>query len=146
MSKVIIPDRESLLWWVDLLANNPAFLKRHLPKMDAAWVREVQSILERVSFPYFKDDVHHKCAQIFYKIIKNHCLTDGNKRSAVIVLYLVYLLNNEIILTKPMSLRSLARRVASDKLIETPKIHKPEAVVSILETVFSQITHNIQSK
>ena len=63
--------------------------------------------------------------------------------AAVIVLYLVYLANDYAILIKPMALRSLARRVASDKLIENPKIKRTEAVIAILETILTEITIKI---
>lgn len=143
---MVFPDRDILRDWVNLLHEQPSFLRNHLPEMDERWIEEIGSIIDRVRFPYFKDDIHHKAAHIFYKVIKNHTLSDGNKRSAVIVLYIVYLLNDYILMTRPMALRSLARSVASDKLILNPKIKNPEAVVSILEVIFSQITHLIQPK
>jgi death-on-curing family protein len=137
MSRVILPDYQTLTYWVEILKTSPGFLKNHLPKMDDRWVKEVMSIIERVSLSFYKDELHHKSAHIFYKNIKNHCLIDGNKRTAVIVLYLIYLINEQYISTGPMRIRSLARRVAGDKIIENPKIKNSDSVVQILEIIFS---------
>lgn len=69
--------------------------------------------------PDAKTDVCRAGAAIFHKVTKNHYRIDGNKRSAVIAIYLYFLINNCKLNIAWDDLYELARTVAdSQKQVE----------------------------
>ena len=59
-----------------------------LPKIDDGWFDSVLGIVELLKLPHYSDTLKHKGAHLFYKVVKNHLFIDGNKRSAVMIIYI----------------------------------------------------------
>ena len=101
MNKEIIWFNESRLkYFISFLKNNHKLpLAKHLPELPEDWYQKMLDCLERVQLPYYKDN-YERLASLFYNIIKNHHLIDGNKRSAVIILGgQVFISDNELHIT-----------------------------------------------
>lgn len=61
-------------------------------------------------YPYWY--IYHRAAALFYFVIKDHCLENGNKRTAVVTL-MVFLVKNKKMLTfTPEELYDIACEVA----------------------------------
>lgn len=90
-NSVYFPTREELKEWAEkLLAQNFPFL----PLIDEVWVDDTLPCFEVTRIhPDCQQDLHAAAASVFYKVNKNHRRVDGNKRSSIICMYLLYLLN-----------------------------------------------------
>lgn len=104
------PTRELLEIWIDILKDKNLELKLKLPKIDEDWFASIVGTIERIKISYIVG-LHSKAAHLFYYINKNHNYVDGNKRSAIMVTYLFYYLNNTFI-KSPGRIETLAKRLA----------------------------------
>ena len=72
--------------------------------------------------------LYHRAAVLFYLLIKNHPLKNGNKRTAVVLTVVFLILNNKMLSILPDELYNLAcvvaKSQASDKDIEIEKVSK----------------------
>jgi len=125
MSEVKFISEDELKYWVGSLQQHNFV---YLPHIDDVWFEEIISCFKTACIvPVCRTDVFAAGARIFYKIIKNHYRIDGNKRSALICIYLFFLVNNVLLRPQPATLYSLARKVAdsrekSEHLIQTLRI------------------------
>lgn len=137
---VIYPDKTLLKQWIDKIQDPSVFPPEFLPLFEDRWFDEVVNVVELLKIPHYKEDIHHKCAHLFYKIIKNHYFTDGNKRSSVVVLYLFSSLNGFVILAKPQIMIDIARRTAkSDGVESEDEILKLEEIIRDISIHVSKI-------
>ena len=81
---------------------------------------------EHADAPY---DICTCASLIFFKIIKNHHLVDGNKRSAVICTYLFFFINGMSLEVSVDGLYDLAILVAKDDR------HQDEVIESVSEVL-----------
>lgn len=134
---MIYPTEDNLKSWIKFLNDPQTKLHEYLPNIDNTWYKHVLSPIELVQLPYFKDDLCTKGANIFYKITKNHNLIDGNKRSAVIVTYLFFLLNRSTFNMSPEDLKNIAKETAENNIFGI-KTENPEKCVEILTKIFEK--------
>jgi death-on-curing family protein len=82
--------------------------------------------LEQIKLPYY-EGLTTKAANLFYLIAKNHPLSNGNKRMAVVCLQIFLAFNGYRLVIKPTTMVKLAKWV-----VQTESIAK-EAVIAGLE-------------
>ncbi len=112
---LVFPDKTWLRAWVELIPEKDTGLEEYLPHIDEEWFQEMISCLEIVQLnPRCRDDLACAGATLFYKIIKNHHRVDGNKRSALLVIALLFLLNESYLRILPKDMYQLAAQAASE--------------------------------
>lgn len=137
MDGLLYPDRRILEWWFGRLSQSTIFSQQELPHPDEEWYFQIIGAIDLLKLPHYPNTLHHKGAHLFYKIAKGHRVPNENKRSAVIVVYLFYLLNGHVIVVEPDRLLAIAHEIASSDA----KNHENEVVR--LEQVFADITRSI---
>jgi len=135
MSKIEFPNTEDILWWGKQLLESE-FPEEYLPIITRKWARSIADCVEVTSLLPSNNDVIESAGRIFYKVIKNHRLVDGNKRSSLVVTYFFLALNGFRLKISPNVLYELARTVAKEK-----EFH--EDTVGRLKTVFINTVENI---
>lgn len=112
MNSVRFPSEQELRLWIRALIEEN-IEEMPLPNIDEEWYREIVSSFETTMMvPSCKENVVLAGATIFYKIIKNHRRVDGNKRSAVITIYLFFTINEAHLRKSPNSLKDFSKNVA----------------------------------
>lgn len=114
MSNVYYPDKEDIEWWMNHLRGENPVLDLSLPVVDQNWSGHILNLIDLLKLSAYPEDVHHKAALLFYKIIKNHNYIDGNKRSGVVMVYLFYLVNG-CMLQRTIDIQAVAKRVAASR-------------------------------
>ena len=97
------PTANDLELWFDIIQRNQEF-GPYLPAIDDGWIDSIQSDGQRLS---------SASARLFYRIIKNHHFVDGNKRSAVLMLFMLLDFNEMEIEMNWIEMYDLAKEVAS---------------------------------
>lgn len=113
------PDQKIIATFIALIKERGGFLVDLLPSTSDYWVECMADMVEacrlRVTFGNIDEEaISRFAAALFLKIIMNHEMTDGNKRSAVILAYLFFILNNKdekIYQVDPWKLRDFAKYV-----------------------------------
>lgn len=97
--RVAFPDRKDIEAWLALLSRTNPILRLKLPVVDDQWIDHILSIIERQKLrgKYTETSLCRYAAHIFYNIIKNHNYIDSNKRSAVVIVYLFFVLNSHLL-------------------------------------------------
>lgn len=108
--EIFYPDRKIIEEWIKFLKRENLSLKLKLPTTDEDWFTKVLDTIERIKVSYILG-LHSKVAHLFYYLDKDHNFLDGNKRTAIVTTYLVYILNGYK-LTSPDKIRTLAKKVA----------------------------------
>ena len=67
------------------------------------------------SYRYY-DDLKMQIISVFYGLVKNHCFSDGNKRTAVLVLFYLAQKNNLPILPDDAALEKIVLTAASSPI------------------------------
>jgi death-on-curing family protein len=135
MNKLVFPGEETILEWGKLLLESH-FPDEYLPLITNQWARATADSVEVASLHPCKNDLVESASRIFYKIIKNHRLVDGNKRSALVVTYLFLVLNNHRFKIDSSSVYELARMVAQEKEYHERTIQRLVNVfVSTIESI-----------
>ncbi|NQU77980.1 type II toxin-antitoxin system death-on-curing family toxin [Candidatus Falkowbacteria bacterium] len=116
MSKIIYPTEEDLHFWIKLVNEaSDQTLKPYLPPyINKNWYKNIISLFDLLKMDYYGNNVYQKSAHLFYKVCKNHYYVDGNKRSAIICVYLFSLLNDKFT-GRPNDLYQLAKQVSKSK-------------------------------
>jgi death-on-curing family protein len=112
MTHLEFPEKKQIEWWINHLKQTDAILQLSLPAVDEKWFDDICNIVQRLQFSFMPQDLHTVAAYLFYNIAKRHDILDGNKRSAIVVIYLFYLINGYILL-QGSKIRLLAKSVAS---------------------------------
>lgn len=108
---LVYPTQEELRDYKDVLLRMD-FL--YLPPIDDKWACDMHAMFELVQMlPECADSFETASANIFFKIIKNHCRHDGNKRSAICCLIFFSLLNDRRINLTPQEIEAMALNVAA---------------------------------
>lgn len=113
-SDLIYPSATVIKSWGELLIIS-GFAPRYLPEISDVWSRQMEDCFQLVKLLPDHNDVATAGARLFYKIIKRHERVDGNKRSALICVYLFFLLNDCRLELNDDDLYHLAKRVARSK-------------------------------
>lgn len=117
MAKFIYPNEDDLKYFISLITGTGYRIEKYLPKVSNDWytkVSECVQYVEHTSQYEGEQSIEEISARLLYKIAKRHELGDGNKRSAVISVFLLCLLNNYYTID-PAILKEQAKRVASTK-------------------------------
>ena len=109
------PDKTLLENFIKTLKKEDAFLGMHLPPINEFWHQQILSIFKQIELSYFGKSLQEKTAYLFYKIIKNHALPDGNKRSSIIALFIFIAINNGALLVQANQIERLTILVAGSK-------------------------------
>lgn len=95
---LVFPDDKMLNFWIHSLKKHPEVFKGivgYLPNTNQQWVSRMVDVFSRAEYKYEHINSHVEindaAADIFYNIIKLHTEIDGNKRSALICIYLFLL-------------------------------------------------------
>ena len=119
---IYYPTELDLRGWVGFLQTRTSKLTPYLPHIDEEWYSAVLDTIEQVRLPYIKNDLNAKAANIFFKIVENHRRIDNNKRSAVVAIYLFYLLNDKVFEGgNPEIIRILAKVIAKRRYADNPE-------------------------
>lgn len=114
---MLYPERSDLEIFIRVITNDKYTISTYLPKISTDWYDVVCDCLDyvRTTSLYTQSLSIHDCAaRLLYKIAKRHELADGNKRSAVITVYLFYMLNDYMVV-EPENLKEEARRAARSR-------------------------------
>jgi death-on-curing family protein len=112
--------------WLDVISE---LLDDFLPPTNNQWSKLMRDCFDVAQLAPDHPNIFRMSARIFYKITKNHYLIDGNKRSAVICIYLFLFKNNFSLAIEPDELYHLAKSVADSKQLS-------EELEDMLETIF----------
>lgn len=143
MSKIIYPDDTTLKLWINILRNpsNTSPIKRlsdYLPLVNEQWYERVMgtvSLVEMIS--YFPKSLHGRASHIFFKIVENHSHIDSNKRSAIITVYLFFIINGYMFSGDPEKVRQLAKGIAAREYIGNQELI--EGDIKMLEREFKKM-------
>jgi death-on-curing family protein len=116
MDDLIYPTRRDFEIFVGIISEGEYSITKYLPYTNESWYVSVTECVQYVKDTsyYEKCSVFDVGARLLYKITKRHELGDGNKRSAVLSVYLFFLLNDYGI-SQPEYLKKLAKNVALSK-------------------------------
>ncbi len=135
------PDEEMLRFWISSIKQHPKAFREvsdYLPLTNRYWVSRMASVFSRVEYKYHANqaikDISGATADVFYNIIKLHAEIDGNKRSALICIYLFIIVNlintshnynNDAFSKKgAFKMYKMAKRIAKSKGNRYEKTHK----------------------
>ena len=133
------PDEEMLRFWISSIKQHPEAFREvsdYLPLTNRHWVSRMANVFSRVEYKYHANqaikDVSGAAADVFYNIIKLHAEIDGNKRSALICIYLFIIVNlintsyNNDAFSKQGAFKmyKMAKRIAKSKGNQYEKTHK----------------------
>jgi len=139
MAKFIYPHKKDLQQFIEIIRDKKYPIGKYLPSTDADWYSAISECIEYVEHvSHFNKDslLHDAAATLLYKIAKRHELGDGNKRSAVIVVYIFYILNDYFI-SDPKELKVQAKRIASTKGRKNEDVIKKRIAKSLEIIAFS---------
>lgn len=117
MARFAYPTRRDLELFVRAILKSGNPIGEFLPSTSGTWLSAVSDCIEYVSSTdgYTPPaTIFEAAARLLYKCVKKHELTDGNKRSAVIAVYLFVSLNDHEV-TDPAELKRIAKGVARTK-------------------------------
>ncbi len=117
MANFEYPNSETLELFISLIKGGKHRISKYLPETDKDWFQAISDCIEYVNHTSGYQEgasIHEVGARILYKVTKRHELGDGNKRSAVISVYLFCIINNYTVID-PKKLKSLAKRIAKTK-------------------------------
>ncbi|MBC7981661.1 type II toxin-antitoxin system death-on-curing family toxin [Candidatus Parcubacteria bacterium] len=117
MAKIVYLKEKDFRDIIHILQNGKFDMKKYLPPVGERWYKVVTECSDYVtSTSHYEGEANFYdiCARLLYKIVKKHELHDGNKRTAVISVYLFCLMNDYLILN-PEDIKKLAKRIASTK-------------------------------
>lgn len=130
MAGLYCPNHEDVKEWVDLVAHS-GLSPELMPLFDDAWAGKMSNAYALTSMHPDRDALDRAAARIFYRIIKNHSLVDGNKRSAIFCVYLFVLKNGFVLNISAGDLYDIAKSVAKSKKDQ-------EQMISQVATLFGQ--------
>lgn len=112
-----------------------------LPKPSDNHIRNLVRCIEQpfttYSGKYLYWNIWHRAAVLFYLIIKNHPLENGNKRSAVVLTMLFLYMNGKALNMSPDDLYDIACEVAESEA------SRSEDVILLLKNYFKKMLHDI---
>jgi len=112
--EIICPNADDITTWANWIAES-GYLRKYLPVTDGRWAATIESEFQLTLLSQDRNDLIRFAARLFYRIIKNHRFLDGNKRSAVINVYLLVSLNGFGLDLSPRALYHLAKNVADSQ-------------------------------
>ncbi len=139
MANFIYPNKKDLKQFIEIIREEKYDIEKYLPSTDEAWYKIISECIEYVEhtsqYDLHSATLHDASARLLYKVAKRHELGDGNKRSAVIVVYIFYILNDHFI-SSPQKLKVQAKRIASTKGRVHEDMMKKRIAESLAKIVF----------
>lgn len=129
MSLLKYPNADTIFRWA-IIVGGYENLSKFLPATDENWARLLEADFQLCQMHPDAQNMERSAARLFYRIIKNHHFVDGNKRSAVICLYLFLFLNEYDLSMAWQDLYGLARAVAE-------KTQKSEEVIDWIASLIA---------
>lgn len=114
MARFTYPVQDDLRKFVSILRQGDHEISHHLPSTSEYWFEALADMIRYVGDTEEHAGVlnlHEVAARLMYKVVKRHKFDDGNKRSAVIGVFLFLLLNDANIASPDLLIRE-ARRIA----------------------------------
>ncbi len=110
------PTKRDFQIFIEVLREGDHPIKKYLPPINEGWYEAVSGCSEYVRHTSHYESLSfvETCAYLLYKVAKRHELGDGNKRSSVMAVFLLCLVNDYYILD-PAIIKQQAKRVASTK-------------------------------
>lgn len=108
------PGKEHILIWANVLLELES-LARYLPAFNEEWAKILESDFRLCQMHPDSSSISRSAARLFYRITKNHHFIDGNKRSAIVCTYLLFIHNSYMLQMSWRGLYHLAKLVAKDK-------------------------------
>jgi death-on-curing family protein len=138
---IIYPEKSDFSEFIKIISDGKYDVSEYLPKINSDWYNVVYDCVHYVqtTSPYEDGptDIHDCAAKLIYKVAKRHELADGNKRTAVMVVYLFYVLNDFYIFN-PKMIKNLAKRVAMTKGRQNEEIIKRRIANTLRANVLKQ--------
>jgi len=118
-NNISYPNEAAFRLFIDLISREDSKhkIKKYLPHINDEWYKIITDCMYYIQYTsqYEREQsCPELAAKILYKIAKRHELGDGNKRSAVIGVYLFALINDYLI-GDPQKLKIQAKRAALTK-------------------------------
>lgn len=114
MSDLIYFNEKRLRLWIQLLREGES--RKYLPEIDEEWYARIMDSVNLIQLPGYEKNIYAQAAHLFYKINHGHKFPNGNKRSAIVVFYLLCIENwyvpRETHIFGQSGIRKLAKRVA----------------------------------
>lgn len=116
MAKFSYPDKETLTFFIEIITNGDFTVSKYLPGIDEEWYRIIGNCIEllQIASKYTDLSIEAACAEMLYKVAKRHEFGDGNKRSAVITVFIFSYVNGFWV-RDPKLLKLQAKIIASTK-------------------------------
>ncbi len=133
---LLFPSAGDLLLWIEIAQRN-SNLEAYLPVIDDVWVSTIESDLALCAMHPDGRNIFATSARLFHRVIKNHHFVDGNKRSALLILYIFLDMNRAELRIGWRQLYRLAKEIASTK-------QDPETVIIDLAARFAKIIIFVQ--
>src|SRR5665213_4418943 len=98
----VYPTRTDLEEFVRILQTNKFRVSKYLPHIDEEWFDIIDDCIrytEHIAQYEGEKSFHDCCARLLYKVAKRHELHDGNKRSAVIAVFIFAIINDHAVIT-----------------------------------------------
>lgn len=133
----VYPTRTDLEDFVRILQTNKFRVSKYLPHIDEEWFDIIDDCVRYVENTARYEggrNFHDCCARLLYKVAKRHELHDGNKRSAVITIFIFAVLNDHAVIT-PSNLKDQARRAAATKGRRNEELMKRRIAQSFVEDI-----------
>lgn len=124
------PTRSDLALWVQIAQRNVDF-GPYLPAIDDGWIDAIQSDIALCAMHPDSQRIVSVAARLFHRVIKNHHFVDGNKRSAVLILFIFLDANDMALRMNWEEMYDLAKEIAAST-------DQSEVVVAKLTERFSQ--------
>lgn len=148
---MIFPTQNNLKEFIALVISYEGFLAPLLPSTSDFWLESMIDMVEvcriRVKFKEIDEvDIYKFAACLFLKIATKHEMSDGNKRSAVIMLYFFLIINDKYEVLSdidPWKFREIAKiavRYIDEGNLPYNKIE--EDIIRLFYDVFEQDENN----
>lgn len=113
----IYPDDDDFRIFIGVIKSDQYPISKYIPAIDNNWYKTICDCVD-----YVRNTAHYEqnaelqdcAARMLYKVAKRHELGDGNKRSAIIAVYLFVMLNGYYC-GDPAALKREAIRAARSK-------------------------------
>ena len=135
MSNLWYPNFEELNEWVEFLQKDVVGTIFLPPNLNQTWITCMLRCFQLTAIHPDGQDLFQTAARLFYKIVKNHVLVDGNKRSAVICTFYFFIENHQYLLIPPEEMYLLAIEIAS-----SPGSEFMDVMIQNLSEVFQKTT------
>lgn len=109
------PNAEIIREFARLIGTHDSLLE-YLPPTDQHWASVLEGDFSLCQIHPDSQDLYKVSARLFYRVTKNHHFPDGNKRSALIALYLFIYTNHATLELNWNEAYALAKEIAATNI------------------------------